>query len=138
MKVYIVASGSHSDYSIDAVFSSREKAETHIAGIPPEHQDHSIEEYELDAEKPHIWGTKHGVYVRRDGTAAKAWSSPCDVSHEYYQGQREGGTALSNTPDEYDRQYGSFYGWSLDSQERALEMARQERLQAMASVSGIG
>jgi len=45
MIVYAVSSGSYSDYSIEAIFSTRERAE-HYALILSEAND--VEEYELD------------------------------------------------------------------------------------------
>lgn len=46
MKIYIVTSGSYSDYSINAVFSSRKKAE---AAIELLQEDAEIEEWTVDA-----------------------------------------------------------------------------------------
>lgn len=45
--IYIVTSGSYSDYGIDAVFSSEENAQTFIDQNSP-FLDMGIEEYELD------------------------------------------------------------------------------------------
>lgn len=54
-KIYIVTSGEYSDYSIDAVFSTKEKAEEYIQ----QHgTDYAIEEYDLDEEvekKTKLW-----------------------------------------------------------------------------------
>lgn len=47
MKIYIVTSGEYSDYGIDAVFSTKEKADEYIQ----QHgTDYHIEEYDLDEE----------------------------------------------------------------------------------------
>lgn len=46
MKIYIATSGSYSDYSMDAVFSSRKKAE---AAIELLQEDSEIEEWTVDA-----------------------------------------------------------------------------------------
>ena len=51
MKVYIVTSGSYSDYHIDAVCETREKAEKILALISDKdywHDDAQIEEYDTD------------------------------------------------------------------------------------------
>lgn len=50
-KVYIVSSGSYSDYYIEAVFDSREKAEGYIASFGKYDNDfNDIEEYDLNPE----------------------------------------------------------------------------------------
>lgn len=46
-KIYIVTSGEYSDYSIDAVFSTKEKAKEYIQQYGT---DYAIEEYDLDQE----------------------------------------------------------------------------------------
>lgn len=54
-KIFIVTSGEYSDYHIDAVFSTREKAEEYADICGP---DYEIEEYEVDApvdNKDGIW-----------------------------------------------------------------------------------
>ena len=49
MKVYIVTSGSYSDYQIDRVFLDKEKAETYVK--LSEGRDAILEEYEADDDK---------------------------------------------------------------------------------------
>ena len=46
-KIYMVTSGCYSDYCINAVFSTREKAEEYIDGGNA-YSDSDIEEYDLD------------------------------------------------------------------------------------------
>lgn len=60
-KIYIVTSGNYSDYHIDAVFSTKNKAESYI-------QQHGtgyrIEEYDLDEEvvnKKQIWSVAFNI-----------------------------------------------------------------------------
>ena len=50
--VYIVTSGEYSDYSIHAVFSTREKAEEYIAHNGDFSDSYKIEEYVMDGEQP--------------------------------------------------------------------------------------
>lgn len=45
-KIYIVTEGEYSDYSIDRVFSTREKAEEYVDSVG---YDTQIEEYDIDA-----------------------------------------------------------------------------------------
>lgn len=49
-RVYLVTSGEYSDYSIDAVFSTREKAERYIQREPPEFGEARVEEFEVDGQ----------------------------------------------------------------------------------------
>ena len=60
-KIYIVTSGEYSDYHIDAVFSTKEKAKAYIQQKGTEYD---IEEYELDEEvekKTQLWSIEFGV-----------------------------------------------------------------------------
>ena len=50
--VYIVTSGEYSDYSIHAVFSTREKAEEYIEHEEYFSDSYKIEEYVMDGEQP--------------------------------------------------------------------------------------
>lgn len=50
--VYIVTSGEYSDYSIHAVFSTKEKAEEYIAHNGYFSDSYEIEEYVMDGEQP--------------------------------------------------------------------------------------
>lgn len=57
-KIYIVTSGDYSDYTIDAVFSTKEKAEEYIQ----QHgMDYRVEDYDIDEEvkkETKIWSIK--------------------------------------------------------------------------------
>lgn len=50
--VYVVTSGEYSDYTIHAVFSTKEKAEEYIDHGEYFSDSYEIEEYELDSENP--------------------------------------------------------------------------------------
>jgi hypothetical protein len=76
-KVYIVTHGDYSDYSICAVFSTRDKAEEYI-------QQHGntfrIEEYSLDehVEQSEIWIVEIGISahnVKQCESCSDSWSS---------------------------------------------------------------
>lgn len=74
MKVYLVSSGSDSDYAIIAVFSTLEKAKEYIAAINAStmsryHElNDEIEEYELDC-PPQDWFAVR-VVITKDGSAS--------------------------------------------------------------------
>jgi hypothetical protein len=57
MKVYAVSSGDYSDYRIDAVYSTKERAEAFINGATT---TYDIEEWELDQD-PRIAVRMRGV-----------------------------------------------------------------------------
>lgn len=68
MKVYIVTSGEYSDYHIDRVFSTKEKAQEYVDHIGSDWRD--IEEYNLDEETPRgVFG--YGVIFYKDRTQAE-------------------------------------------------------------------
>lgn len=49
MTIYLVTSGSYSDYSVDAAFSTEEKADAHVADLKKcGRYDVGVEEYEVD------------------------------------------------------------------------------------------
>lgn len=92
MKVYIVTSGCYSDYSIDAVFTDRKKAEMYCAIHNEEDQD--IEEWETEddsitVDKPVL---KRWVGIRtRDGVSKVEEEGYClnsifHVHEKYYYG----------------------------------------------------
>jgi hypothetical protein len=68
--VYVVTRGSYSDYSIEAIYSTRALAEKHCA-LFPGYDDSQIEEYPLNEFAPHISAGKTHWLVRvsPDGTA---------------------------------------------------------------------
>jgi hypothetical protein len=76
-KVYIITYGIYSDYSICAVFSTRDKAEEYIQ----QHGDaYRIEEYSVDEEieQSEIWGVEIGVLtheIRQCESCSDSWSS---------------------------------------------------------------
>ena len=74
-KVYVVTSGAYSEYELEAIFSSKEKAEEFMRMLPkgrPEYND--VEEYDLDSgvvdhvKKGHfIWQ----IAMERDGSVVE-------------------------------------------------------------------
>lgn len=55
--IYVVTSGSYSDYGIDAIFSTKEMAQAFIDGIKTPYEEMRIGEWELD---PHLKDLKKG------------------------------------------------------------------------------
>lgn len=75
MKVFAAASGSYSDYRIDALFSTRAKAEAYQAAFPREDWN-GIEEYDIDPPTVDLIKQGYqpwGVHMLRDGTVEKVW-----------------------------------------------------------------
>jgi len=58
MKVYIVTSGSYSDYGIHEVFSTEDEAKKYIDAVGTD-DDWEVEEYEVD---PTDWKDSRGIY----------------------------------------------------------------------------
>lgn len=61
-KIYIVTSGLYSDYCIEAVFSTEEKAKEYI-NIYGDYNNREIEEYEIDEENPERKDRVYKVYL---------------------------------------------------------------------------
>jgi len=86
-KIYIVTSGEYLDYSIHAVFSTKEKAEEYIQQCGT---DYTIEEYDLDKEvekKEHLWKIKfdkNGVATASPSFLIKEKTDVCFVSVSWY------------------------------------------------------
>lgn len=94
--IYVVTSGCYSDYGIQSMFSTKEKAQafidTHKLGS---YDDVNIEEWLLDnADHPHSRGLLYfTLYVDRDGTLVEsrvssewrqAWRTSCDYTNLHF------------------------------------------------------
>lgn len=82
-KVYAVSSGSYSDYGIDAIFSTKEKAEEFMQFIKNDDYN-KIEEYEIDP--PEVDRIKHGysiwhIVMLQDGSVEKIEKKETDTYH---------------------------------------------------------
>lgn len=82
MKIYVVTTGSYSDYSINSMFSTRELAEQYTKGI---YEANDVEEYELDEFKEQMrdgfcWWL---VIMLKDGSVYRSepsgWEKPSYV-----------------------------------------------------------
>lgn len=95
MNVYIVTSGCYSDYTIDAVFTDKKKAEMYCAMHPS--NDQEIEEWETEdasitSNKPvykrwiaKIYNHDGSVYFFDDGYCFSRAFSVTDVPRHYYE-----------------------------------------------------
>lgn len=75
--IYIVTSGTYSEYHIERVCSTKELAEQIVASMPEYmREDASVEEYELDALDDYIRQglRKYRIQMERDGTVSR-----CDL-----------------------------------------------------------
>lgn len=121
--IYIVTSGEYSDYSIDGVFDSREKAETYIAYERAHGRYHydkpNIEEWELNESYDPI---SRGLTCFRvwfpDRTTGDAQINANDASSETEHSTRNPQTQTSN--------YVTFV-WAQDEQ-AALKIANERRV----------
>lgn len=122
-KIYIVTSGEYSDYSINAMFTTKEKA---VEYVEQHGTDYNIEEYNLDEEvekKTQLWDV---VFCVEDGKLHEA--NPTN-----YNGNR-----LADTCNIYDglfnngKHYINFYV-DADSMDRAVKIARERFAAVKAS-----
>lgn len=63
-KVFVVTSGTYSDYSIDSIFTTRELAQSFIDSFNSEWNTMEIEEWDLDPNKNHINQKRKPYFLR--------------------------------------------------------------------------
>lgn len=119
-KVYLVSRGSYSDYSIVALFSSKEKAETFMAYHPKTGYDslNDLEEFELDGPTEFPVG-KLAFRVRftRDGEMEVAQTDPQYV-RDFVRPYGDGKTMCTEC-------------WAAD-EKAAAKIANERRAQVIA------
>jgi hypothetical protein len=129
-KIYAVSSGTYSDYSIRALFSTRELAELFIARHPLRYESwNEIEEYSLDSGVAQLRAGSSFYHVQMDDN-----------------GDCEGGAEISTynfdaVPDSELRPYPphrkipkrffNWYGWAL-TPEHAVKCANEHRIALLA------
>lgn len=137
--VYVVTTGSYSDYSIEGVFSSREKAEAHMGGKPD--QFNNIEEYELDTLPVTVWGHRWDAHLLRDGTETNNMGGPVrehdtqsflvecsNIKESSYLWTNR--TAIKKEQHDYNREHNQrpwFQGISYKSYSHAVKLAVELR-----------
>jgi len=116
-KVYIVTSGEYSDYQIQAVFSTEEKAQEWIGN----NKDEEIEEYELDKADERYHYIEVGM--RKDGTLA--------LAPEVHWGQK----LRPSYHTELSPRRGELLFWYVQTQdmERAVKVINEKRVQILAA-----
>lgn len=134
MKVFVVTHGEYSDYRIDAVCSSPEKAKEFMGTSK---QEFGVEEYEVDGEQSRVWGTVWVVLLRLDGSISSEWEREEDVSEHHYKGDRgQGQTAAGFYDNRRTAEDGLTHGWfqgtSYVSRDHALKLAAEQRQKALA------
>jgi hypothetical protein len=112
MTVYVVTSGTYSDYRIDGLFSTQEAAETYAKQIES-HEHPSVEEYELDSEVGKFRQNVYHVHLN---------ASTGDLLYNYHNDQL--------VAPHFTRSYtfgGVSHGDSVVSAEHALKLAAEAR-----------
>jgi hypothetical protein len=95
MTLYVVTTGSYSDYSIHSIYSTREKAEAVVALLGDERLDcdnPAIKEYELDALTEGSVSEVFRVWIRKSDGDLVGTDSNCSIvqpRHTYVEMQRE-------------------------------------------------
>ena len=114
-KIYIVTSGEYSDYHIDAVFTTKEKA---VDYVEQHGTCYNIEEYDLDEEvekKTQLW---HIVFCVEDGKLNEA--SPTS-----YNRNRVVDTCYISEPFNWRAKSCICFYVDADSMDRAVKIARE-------------
>ena len=72
-KVYLVTSGTYSDYKVDAVFESEELANKFIRSFKESYEEFMVEEYDLNPQEKQIRSGFYAFFVRmqKDGDCIK-------------------------------------------------------------------
>lgn len=114
-KIYIVTSGEYSDYGIDTVFSTKEKAKAYIQ---QNGTNYNIEEYDLDEEvekKTQLWGV---VFRVEDGKLLEA------ITRSYDKNEVVDTCYISDRLSSNKKCYIRFYV-DADSMDRAVKIASE-------------
>lgn len=90
-KIYIVTSGSYSDYRIERVFSTKEKAEEFLDGVD---DNYELEEYDIDKDVPahvkKIWTIRMN-FLDKKNVCCYLSASPLLVdTFRFYENNRDG------------------------------------------------
>jgi hypothetical protein len=84
-KIYAVTSGDYSDYRVNAIFTTEQKANDFKAGFPNETNFNDIEEYELDPEVPDLDGKDIWfVRMKKNGDVLETEKKEKSLFNFYY------------------------------------------------------
>jgi len=137
MIVYLVSVGEYSDYSVEGIFSSRDKATEHMGGKPERFNE--IEEFELDSRIPIKWTTQWRVYLTKSGSLYEplphsVYNNPNGASirgEMLTPRELEGRAVLGFNPayvKKIEPEYGWFVATSYTSFAHALDLAHALRI----------
>lgn len=120
--VYLVSTGSYSDYTVHAIFSTRELAEAYCGAQPDRETDSMIEECVLDDAKGERFRERWRSVVDLDsGKMDRSGNSDWVLMKETDRGGC--GVSLAYSPGKS----GHSYGYSFVSQEHADKLAVEAR-----------
>lgn len=134
-KVYAVNSGSYSDYQVDAIFSTREKAQEFMTAVPDSDYN-AIEEYELDPGTADLIARGYSIFVvhmLRDGTTERVFHHDLDtygvgnIGHSIWRRSTVPAYEGKNIPDVLVSLV-----WAKTEQE-AVKIANEHRAQMIAT-----
>jgi hypothetical protein len=126
--IYAVSSGSYSDYSIVALFSTRELAQTFMDRHDRGHDAwNEIEEFALDEGVEHM---RQGMarYSVRMGENGDSYN----VGLEAYWFTEKPDTEFHKPAGRIKQRWFNWYGWAM-SEEHALKIANEHRIRLLAA-----
>ncbi|MBI1973022.1 hypothetical protein HYS50_03380 [Candidatus Woesearchaeota archaeon] len=121
-KIYLVSSGSYSDYGILAAFSTEEKAKKLLTILEKTSNECGIEEYDLDPEVGNF--TQYFVFMKKDGSLLN------EIYHTrvyFPEAPRVWFTVNSDYPEGFMN-----YVAIAKSEQQAIKAANEHRTQAIA------
>lgn len=118
MKLYVVTSGSYSDYPINCIFSNKEKADTYASNI----YDGRVEEWNLDEFAEYEPMMRYTSRISNDGTIQRCAPDKCMGM----KNQRADNVIVYTSPDNRPSTY-ILHTSSYISQEHADKLAIEKR-----------
>jgi len=118
-KAWIVSSGEYSDYGVEAIFTTREKAQAYCDAAKEIVSDVAVEEFELDPEPP-VVAALTTVYMRKDGHVVNDYSRTQNAHDEGFRF--------------YSETDGGYVVWKVktDDRKRAIKVVNEKRAQLIA------
>ncbi len=127
--VYAVSKGCYSDYSVVALFSTRELAQTFMDRHPGGYEDwNEIEEFALDegVEQMRAGMSRYNVRMGENGDSY-------DVGSEtYWFTEKPDAEFRKPAAPRINQRWFNWYGWAM-SQEHALKIANEYRIRLLAA-----
>lgn len=127
-KVFVVTSGEYSDYGIDAIFSTRELAQSFIDAFKANKwYEMDIEEWDLDPNKTHLKQNRKPYFLRINKKGDVSDLSLADSSYGFNQDMPE--AEISYTPNLEWMNINCF----ADDENHAVKIAGEKRSQILAA-----